>query len=103
MRLTINDGTLLPELPCDIRTFAHNLVKNLELSYGVAREVSVLQHRRSEGRYNECVVAKLYAPGAYVCVLSMDVISAPPRNSYFNILDTVKSSKSKDRYSFYAN
>ena len=54
----------LPEPPRNIRTFAHNLVEDLEWSYGVAREVSGLQHRRSENRYNESVVEKLSAHGA---------------------------------------
>ena len=69
MRLPVDIGTPLPEPPRDIRTFANNLVEDLEWSYGVAREVSGLQHCRSENPYNERVVDKLYAPGAYVRVL----------------------------------
>ena len=69
MRLPIVVGTPLPEPPRDICTFANNLVEDLDWSYGIAREVSGLQHRRSEGRYDERVVEKLYAPGAYVRVL----------------------------------
>ena len=59
MRLPIDVGTPLPEPPRDIRTFANNLVEDLEWSYGVAREVSGLQNRRSESCYNERVVEKL--------------------------------------------
>ena len=69
MRLPIDVGTPIPEPPRDISTFANNLVEDLEWSYGVAREVSGLQHRRSENRYNERVVEKLYAPSTYVRVL----------------------------------
>ena len=66
MRLPIDIGTPLPEPHRDIHTFANNLIEDLVWSYGVARKVSGLQHRRSKGRYNECVVEKLYAPGAYI-------------------------------------
>ena len=44
MRLPSDVGTPLPEPARDIRTFANNLVEDLEWSYGVAREVSGLQH-----------------------------------------------------------
>ena len=69
MRLPIDVGTPLPEPPRDIRTFVNSLVEDLEWSYDVAREVSGLQHRRSEARYNERAVEKQYAPGALVRVL----------------------------------
>lgn len=69
MRLPIDIGTPLPEPPRDIRTYINNLVEDLEWCYSVAREVSGHQHRRSEARYNERVVDKLYEPGLYVRVL----------------------------------
>ena len=69
LRLPIDVATPLPEPASDIRTFANNLVEDVEWSYGVASEVVGLQHRRSEGRYNERVVEKLYTPGAYIHVL----------------------------------
>ena len=51
-RLPIDVGKPLPKPPHDILTVANNLVEDMEWSYGVAREVSGLQHYRSEGRYN---------------------------------------------------
>ena len=95
MRLLIDVGTPLPEPPRDIHTLVNNFVY-LEWSYGIAREVSGLQHRRSEGRYNERVVEKLYAPGAYVRVLQQDVISVPHQNLFPHIPASAKSSKSED-------
>ena len=69
MRLPIDVGTPLPEQPRTIRTFANDLVEDLDWSYGVAREVTRLLHQRSKCRNNERVVEKLYPPGVYVSVL----------------------------------
>lgn len=69
MRLFINVGKPHSKLLRDISTFANNLIEDLKCSYNVVRKVSGLQHRCSEGYYNERVVYKLYTFGAYVCVL----------------------------------
>ena len=93
MQLPIDVGTPLPQPPRDIRTFANNLVEELEWSYGIAREVSGLQHRSSEGRYNERVVEKLYSPGAYVRVPQHGRHFGTPSKlvpPYFGLCDVVE-------------
>ena len=69
MRLPIVVGTPLLELHRDIRTFANNLVEDLERTDGVTRKVFGFQHRGLEGRYNERVVEKFNPPCVYVRVL----------------------------------
>ena len=63
MRLPVDVGTLLPEPPRDVQTFAADLAEDLEWSYKVAREVIGHGHRRAESRYNERVVERVYPPG----------------------------------------
>lgn len=65
MRLAIDFSTPLPEPPRDIRTYANLMLEDLEWSYQVAREVTGLEHQRSEKRYNEKVVEKTYAPRTF--------------------------------------
>ena len=68
MRLPIDLGSLLPERPRDVRTFAADLAENLKWSYKVAREIIGHGHKRAESRYNERVVERAYQPGCLVRV-----------------------------------
>ena len=68
MRLPVDFGTPLPDLPRDARTLAAEIAEDLEWSYRVAREVTGFNHKRAENRYNERVVSKMYKPGALVRV-----------------------------------
>lgn len=68
MRLPINVTTPLLKPPHEIRTFANNLVEDVDWSHNDACKVSGQQHRRSENRYNERVVEQLFVPRAYVRV-----------------------------------
>ena len=78
MRLPVDIGTPLPEPPRDIRTYANILTEDLEWAYRVAREVTGLQHRRAEIRYNERVVQKQFQPGALVRVFQRGRNGAVP-------------------------
>ena len=66
MRLPVDLGTKLPELPRDVRTVAAGLANDFKWSYRVAREVIGLSHRRAESCYNEHVVKHTYQPGSLV-------------------------------------
>lgn len=69
MPLSIDVGTPIPEPPREIRTHANSLLEYFECSYQVAREVRGLEHRGSEGRYNERFVTKCYTPGKLVRIV----------------------------------
>ena len=69
MRLPIDFGSPLPELPRDIRTLVVELTENLEWAYRLAREMIGHGHRRAENRYNDRTVEKLYRPRALVRVI----------------------------------
>ena len=69
MRLPVDIGTPLPELPRDIHTYANILSEDLEWAYKVAREVIGTQHKCAETRYNDHVVERLFKPGVFVRVL----------------------------------
>lgn len=58
MRLLIDVGTPPPEPPRDIRMYANLLLEDLEWCYRVVREVTGLENRCCEARYNERVIER---------------------------------------------
>ena len=80
MRLPIDFGTSLPELPRDIRPLARKTAEDLEWCYRIANEITGFSHRRAENRYNERTVDKTYRPGALVRVVQHTHPSGVPSN-----------------------
>lgn len=69
MRLLINLGTTLPDLPRDIRTLAAVIANDFEWFYRIARETIGFGQQRVETRYNDRTVEKLYRPGTLIRVI----------------------------------
>ena len=69
MRLLVDLVTPMLDPPRDVRTFAAELIDDLEWSYRVAREVIRLGHRRLMNRYNKHVVERTYPVGSLGRVL----------------------------------
>ena len=78
MRFLVDFGSPLFEPPQSVNNYANALSEDLECAYRIAREVTGMQHRREENRYNERVVSRQYAPGALMRVIQRTTPTGVP-------------------------